>query len=152
MNTAPLTECVEQELRLTERLLEVLREEESMLLANEIDSLPASTQSKSKLVAEFFVLRQRRLTHLAQLGLPAEDASMVSWLERHADDAIRPLWARLLDRLATAKELNRTNGLLIHQLSVRNRSALQALQAHDSPRLYGRYDQGGRRSTFTVLG
>ena len=150
--SAPLTECVEQELRLTERLLEVLREEESMLLANEIDSLPPCTQHKSKLVAEFFVLRQRRLACLARLGLPAEDPSMVSWLEQHAEDAIWPLWEELLRHLAAAKELNRTNGLLIHQLSTRNRSALQALQVPDSTRLYGPYDQGARRSTFTVLG
>ena len=152
MSAAPLTECVQQELHLTERLLEVLREEESMLLAHQIDALPTCTQGKSKLVAEFFVLRQRRLGNLARLGLPAEDASMLSWLERDADEASRSLWETLLRQLAVAKELNRTNGLLIHQLSMRNRSALQALQAHDPPRLYGPYDQGARRSTFTVLG
>lgn len=152
MSAALLTECVEQELRLTKRLLELLREEESMLLANQIDALTACTQSKGKLVADFFVLRQRRLTSLAQLGWPAQDASMAPWVEQHADDAVRPLWEALLRELAVAKELNRTNGLLIHQLSIRNRAALQALQPPDSPRLYGPYDQGVRRSTFAVRG
>ncbi len=151
--TAPLlTECLEQELHLTERLLGVLREEESLLLSNGIDALPASTQGKSRLVAEFFTLRQRRLTQLAQQGLPAEDASMLLWLQRESQSTSRPLWEKLLRQLAAAKELNRTNGLLINQLSARNRTALEALQATDSTRLYGPYGPSARRSTFTATG
>ncbi len=148
-----LTQCLEQELQLTRQLLEALRQEESALLARDVEPMQSTTLRKSELVTRFFELRQRRLACLARQGLPADDGSMARWLEQRGEAQARALWERLLDELALARDLNRTNGLLIHQLASRNQSALQALRTRNSVILYGPKGQGSARSTFnTVVG
>jgi len=141
-------QCLEQELRLTEQLLEALQQEESALMGNDVDLLQSSTQAKSRLISEFFEAHRRRLAGLTRLGLSADDRSMLQWLQDHGDEHAHALWDELLRRLGQARELNRTNGLMINQLSARNLAAMQVLQPTSSAALYGPSGQKMTRSTF----
>lgn len=155
MNSASttLTQCLEQELHLTGQLLETLGQEETALLGRDLASLQSSSKRKGELVTQFFEVRQRRLACLAQQGLPSDDHSMVLWLQQQGEVSAQASWERLLSQLTVAKELNRTNGLLIHQLASRNQSALQALQSRNSVNLYGPRGARSTHSTFnTVVG
>ncbi len=148
LNTMSPGQCMEQELRLTGQLIEALQQEESALLRNDVDLLQSSTQAKSRLVSEFFEAHRRRLASLVQLGLEGSDRSMLQWLESRGDAQARALWGELLQQLAQARELNRTNGLMINQLSARNLAAMQVLRPAGPASLYGPSGQKTIRSTF----
>ena len=151
MNSGTMSpgQCMEQELHLTEQLVEALRQEESALLGNNIDLLQSSTQAKSRLVSEFFAAYRRRLASLAEVGLRPDDSSMLQWLQDAGDIHARSLWDELLRQLAQARELNRTNGLMINQMSARNLAAIQVLRPAGSNSLYG---PGGQRTTRSPFG
>ena len=142
-------QCMEQELRLTEQLIAALQQEESALLNNDVDLLQSSTQAKSRLVSEFFAAYRNRLTSLARLGLRPDDSSMLQWLEEADDTHVRSRWDELLHQLTQARELNRTNGLMINQMSARNLAAIQVLRPAGSNSLYG---PGGQRTTRSPFG
>ena len=50
---------------------------------------------------------------------------------------MREAWLALLGLATSGKELNRTNGLLIHQHMNRNQSGLQALRGGGQQAVYG---------------
>ena len=63
---------------------------------------------------------------LAAAGYAASDTGMQSWLDRkgcHSDH-----WDALLSLAKSAREINRTNGLLINKHMTRNQQALDVLQ------------------------
>jgi flagella synthesis protein FlgN len=61
--------------------------------------------------------------------------------------AVRDEWQALLTVAASGKELNRTNGLLIHQHLLRTQSGLQALRGGGQPAVYGRDGQQSVRTS-----
>ncbi len=71
---------------------------------------------------------------------------MLAWLARQ-QDAVRDDWRALLNLAASGKELNRTNGLLIHQHMNRNQAGLQALRGGGQPAVYGRDGQQNIRTS-----
>ncbi len=155
MNTtdAAIAQGLAQEQALAAQLLEALGREEAALLDNDAEALSQATHGKSQLIASFVALHQQLRRLLGQAGLPEQDSSMASWVERQGDASLQAQWQALLDCARRAQELNRTNGLLIQRLSVRNQAALAALRGRDESTLYGQGGLTGLRSAFrTILG
>ncbi len=127
-----------QEVETARLLLKVLKQEQTHLLEADVEALETLTPQKSALVSRMSAFAISRHKALAKAGLPSEEASMEKWLnnadhlqlERHA-------WDELVRIVQSAKELNRTNGLLINSHMARNQSALQVLQHEKPTNTYG---------------
>lgn len=150
---AAIAQSLAQELALATQLHETMSREEAALLDNDADALSQAAHGKSQLIASFVTLHQQLRRLLGQAGLPEQDSSMASWVERQTDPARQQQWQQLLDCAQRAQELNRTNGLLIQRLSVRNQAALAALRGPGESALYGQGGLTGLRPQFrTILG
>lgn len=150
---AAIAQGLAQEHALSLQLFEALGQEEAALLDNDADALSQAAHGKSQLIASFVLLHQQLRRLLGQAGLPEQDSSMASWIARQTDPVIQQQWLELLDCAQRAQELNRTNGLLIQRLSVRNQSALAALRGPGGSDLYGQGGLTGLRAPFrTILG
>lgn len=137
---------LDQELEAARQLQQVLKQEQALLIAASIDGLSTSTERKAQLIARMAELANTRLNALAGAGLAPEEASMQQWLDRqpagsNARAAAQARWDELLQLMQTAKETNRTNGLLIGTHMSRNQSALQVLQGNQGAEIYGRDGQ-----------
>lgn len=150
---AAIAQSLAQEHGLAAQLFEALGREEAALLDNDADALSQATHGKSQLIAGFVTLHQQLRRLLGQAGLPERDGSMASWVARQSDPSVQQQWRELLDCAQRAQELNRTNGLLIQRLSVRNQAALAALRGPGGSELYGQGGLTGLRTRFrTILG
>jgi flagella synthesis protein FlgN len=135
-----------QELQAARELLECLQQEQAHLIQADIAALAVCAERKNKLVGRMTALAEARLASLAGAGQPATEAGMLAWLAGQ-QDAVRDDWQALLGLAASGKELNRTNGLLIHQHMNRNQSGLQALRGGGQPAVYGRDGQQNIRTS-----
>ena len=129
-----------QELQAARELLECLQQEQAHLIQADIAALAVCAERKNKLVVRMTALAEARLASLVGAGHPATEAGMLAWLAGQ-QDAVRDDWRTLLSLAASGKELNRTNGLLIHQHMNRNQGGLQALRGGGQPAVYGRDGQ-----------
>lgn len=135
-----------QELRSARELLECLQQEQVHLIQADIAALAACDERKNRLVNEMTTLAQTRMQALSHAGHPATEPGMLAWLAEQ-QDTVRDDWRTLLGVAASGKELNRTNGLLIHQHMNRNQGGLQALRGGDQPAVYGRDGQQNVRTS-----
>ncbi len=135
-----------QELVFARELLECLQQEQSHLIQADIDALALCAQRKNTLVGQLAALAHGRTQALPAAGHAATDAGMLAWLAVQPQ-AVRDEWQALMTVAASGKELNRTNGLLIHQHLLRNQSGLQALRGGGQPAVYGRDGQQSVRSS-----
>lgn len=126
-------------------LLPLLQQEQTHLISANIEELTALTEEKAKIVAHMAALAERRHHALAAAGYTADEAGMQAWLDASADAATSQTWAELLALAQSAKELNRTNGLLVNKHLSRNQNALNVLQgaSQDS----GCYGPDGQATT-----
>ncbi|MDB5757314.1 MAG: flagellar protein FlgN [Burkholderia sp.] len=127
-------------------LLECLQQEQAHLIQADIAALAVCAARKNSLVGRMTTLAQMRLQSLADAGYPATEAGMLDWIAQQ-QDPVREDWRKLLALAASGKELNRTNGLLIHQHMNRNQAGLQALRGGGQPAVYGRDGQQNVRTT-----
>jgi flagella synthesis protein FlgN len=134
-----------QELESARELLECLQQEQAHLIRADIDALANCAERKTGLVGRMNGLAAARLQSLADAGHPATEAGMLAWLAQQ-QDAVRGDWHALLALAASGKELNRTNGLLIHQHINRNQGGLQALRGGGQTAVYGRDGQQNVRT------
>ena len=135
-----------QELELARELLECLQQEQACLIRADIVALGACATRKNSLVEQMNVLAKTRMQALTHAGHPVTEAGMLAWLAEQPD-AVRDDWRRLMDLATPGKELNRTNGLLIHQHLNRNQGGLQALRGGGQPAVYGRDGQQNVRTS-----
>lgn len=134
-----------QELDSARELLDCLRQEQSHLIKADIAALADCAERKTSLVGRMNALAAERLQALADAGHAATEAGMLAWLGQQ-QDAVNADWRALLALAASGKELNRTNGLLIHQHINRNQGGLQALRGGGQPAVYGRDGQQNVRT------
>ena len=134
-----------QELEAARDLLDCLQQEQAHLIQADIAALALCAARKDDLVARMNALAEARLALLAGAGHPASEAGVLAWLAGQ-QDTVRDDWQALLRLAAFGKELNRTNGLLIHQHMNRNQSGLQALRGGGQPAVYGRDGQQNSRT------
>ena len=136
-----------QELESARELLDCLQQEQAHLIQADIAALEACAERKNGLVGRMNMLAAARLQSLAGAGHPATEAGMLAWLEQQ-QDTVRADWRALLGLAASGKELNRTNGLLIHQHMNRTQTGLQALRGGgQQPGVYGRDGQQNVRTS-----
>ena len=138
--------CLAQELVLAQELLECLQHEQAHLIQADIDALTLCAARKDGIVARLSALAETRMQALPAAGHAATDAGMLAWLAVQ-QSAVREDWQALLAVAASGKELNRTNGLLIHQHLSRNQSSLQALRGGGQSSVYGRDGQQNVRTS-----
>lgn len=126
-----------EELTAANSLLKLLEQEQSHLVEGDVEGLSRLTTEKSDLVARMTDLAKRRHRRLAAVGFAADESGMQSWLKTSSASA-NASWTALLDTAQKAKEINRTNGMLIGQHIARNQNALNILQGnHQSGAIYG---------------
>lgn len=133
----------ERELAL--RLQQCLQQEQAELVRSDVAALAQTAERKNGIVEQMNLLARSRMQALAAAGHAATEAGMLAWLAAQ-DDAVRADWQGLLAAAAAGKELNRTNGLLIHQHLSRNQAGLQALRGGGQPAVYGRDGQQNVRT------
>ena len=131
-----------QELDAARQLTDLLKREQQQLIEAEIENLSAIVQEKAVLIARLSELAAARMDTLTQLGYDANEASMQKWFDSLSSSGInraaaKKSWDDLLTLVSAAKEINRTNGLLIGTHMSRNQATLQVLQGNQSGQVYG---------------
>jgi flagella synthesis protein FlgN len=135
-----------QELASAQALLDCLQQEQAHLIQADIAALADCATRKNSLVEQMSALAKTRVQALTRAGHPATEAGMLAWLAGQPA-LLQDDWRALLGLAAAGKELNRTNGLLIHQHLNRNQGGLQALRGGGQPAVYGRDGQQNVRTS-----
>jgi flagellar biosynthesis protein FlgN len=136
-----------QERDTARQLMDVLMEEQNQLVKANIDELNPLVGKKSALVAKMSELAKMRMSALAKSGYPAEEVGMQKWMDSPSTAvkdkvALNKTWHEIQALVRSAKELNRTNGLLIRTHLSRSQAALQVLQGNQGgAQVYGRNGQ-----------
>ncbi|HYC42164.1 MAG TPA: flagellar protein FlgN [Noviherbaspirillum sp.] len=143
-----LAQTLAEEVRAAGALLDLLRQEQAHLVDANIDELIKVTEEKTKIVARMGELSLGRHRALAGAGLEASEEGMQKWASSPSTDAsAAQSWAALLQLAREAKELNRTNGLLIGRHLSRNQAALNILQGGgEGGNMYGPNGQSASQS------
>ncbi len=122
-----LLEYLAEENRAVGALLGLIREEQELLVQSRVQDMQPVIQHKAEHVAQLARLAARRHALLDAHGCAASETGMQQWLARHPQPQVDEAWRNLLGQVRSAKEVNRTNGLLIHTQLNRNRAALGVL-------------------------
>ena len=138
-------ESLSRERELAHQLQECLQQEQAELVRADVAALAQTADRKSGIVDQMNLLARSRMQAVAAAGHAATEAGMLAWLAAQ-DDAVRADWQALLAAAAAGTELNRPNGLLIHQHMSRNQAGLQALRGGGQPAVYGRDGQQNVRT------
>ena len=135
MTTVTPLNSLREEAHIMATLLDVLRQEQQLLVAADMEGLPAVTTRKTALVTQMTLLSAQRHRSLGKCGFPAEEAGMDAWIAASgaARDESATLWSALLQHTRDAKELNRLNGMLINKQMGHTQGALQALRPKNAP-------------------
>ncbi len=131
------------------QLVEMLKREQTHLIDADIEALSTLTEAKTQLVAQMAALTTARYRALAVAGFAAEEAGMKAWLDTAATPSTASnAWKDLLTLAQAAKELNRTNGLLINKHMTRNEETLRVLRGNPQTNnsLYGPNGQATAKS------
>ena len=123
------------------RFLETLRAESSALLRGDVDEVLQLVETKSSLVENLSLMGTARRATLADEGFSPDRVGMTEWLIVHGGDdhsRLSRTWAELLAKAGEARDLNKSNGVLIESRLRFNQSALTALRsAMQQSTLYG---------------
>lgn len=150
---AKLTKLLNEEDDAMRSLLQLIKHEQALLLAAEIDGLTALTEQKAEIVARMAALANRRHQLLAAEGFAPSEAGMQTWLDSNVASGAQKRWMEMRALIAAAQELNRTNGLLINRHMTRNQSALNILQggASQAGGFYGPNGQATQKAAARSL-
>lgn len=122
---------LKEEHKAAAQLLELLKLEQTHLVEANIDGLTALIDEKSKIVARMTELAKWRHRALGVSGFEPAETGMQAWLASSSEHASSgKSWSDLLALAQTAKELNRTNGLLINRHMTRNQNTLNVLMGN----------------------
>ncbi len=130
-------------------LLDLLKKEQAQLIAANIEGLTTLTEEKNRLVSEMAALAAKRHQALATAGYEAKESGMQAWLASMPSATISEAWNELLALATVAKELNRTNGLLIGKHLARNQNALNVLKG--GPQGQSLYGPNGQSTVKTTI-
>ena len=131
-NAQNIASIVAQEVELMSALVKLLKKEEEVLVDNTPDKLEAIVTEKNTLLTQIIALEKNRNSSLIQNGLSPDAEGMTTlFSQSNTSTEIQNGWKQLLDLSATAKENNRTNGILINRHMARNQSTLNILQQND---------------------
>lgn len=137
-----------RECEVTRALLTLLRQEQACLVEANVDGVTDLLNEKSILVAQATDLAVARHHALAAAGFEASEAGMQAWIAtQDSGNESAQAWTNLMDLAREAKEINRTNGMLINQQLSRNEAALTILRGGEpGSNVYGPNGQTAARS------
>lgn len=143
-----LAQALAEEVRAAGALLDLLRQEQAHLVDANIDELIKITEEKTKIVARMGELSLGRHRSLTSAGFEGSEEGMEKWANSpSADPSAARSWKALLEIAREAKELNRTNGLLIGRHLSRNQAALNILHGSgEGGNMYGPTGQSATQS------
>ncbi|MFZ6748389.1 flagella synthesis protein FlgN [Undibacterium sp. Ren11W] len=144
-----LHECLLEELSAMSFLADLLKTEETALVATDVATLNNLTQAKSQQLAALSILEKKRQFYLSHMGYSIDAKGMQDFLTtQQVDRTISENWEKLLDVSASAKETNRTNGILINRQITKNQGALNILQQNNpAGAMYGPNGQSTNKSS-----
>jgi flagella synthesis protein FlgN len=136
-----------REYEVTHALLALLRQEQASLVEVDINSVTDLLNEKSLLVAQATDFAVARHHALAAAGFEASETGMQAWIAtQEPQSEAAQSWKKLINLAREAKEINRTNGLLINQQLVRNEAALNVLRGGEpNSNVYGPNGQTSAR-------
>jgi len=114
------------EITLINHLNEILKDEQSALVNNDIDAVENLLDQKAKLIKNLSLSAQLRYQQLISYGFEGNEVGMVAWLKKQV--AERAEWSVLQYALSISKELNRVNAMLVSKFLSRNQQSLALLQ------------------------
>lgn len=131
--------CLQDEIDAMTTLAELLKAEEAALVDGNVSELSRLTQDKSQLIMQLSKLENERKACLIQQGYSSDAKGMQDYFLKAATElSAAKDWEKLLHISEQAKEINRTNGVLINRQFNRNQSALNILQQnHPTGTMYG---------------
>jgi flagellar biosynthesis/type III secretory pathway chaperone len=148
----PVTALVDHlsvELALAEKLLSILKKEEKSLINNDLSQLEIITSEKTQLISEYLLTREARWKKLSLLDVNLKESEFDKWILSQKNELLHDIWSKLNQVLTDSQQMNRTNGLIIHQLSSKNQRAIAILLGQsESEGLYGSSGQSLSSSNF----
>lgn len=148
MATASPHTTLQDELKVVNCLIELMKQEQQFLVAANTDGLETLTPLKNGLVEQLSTFSVQRHAALQADGFAASETGMEAWLVRMDNPAIKATWAQLLDRTREAKELNRVNGMLINKQFSANQTLLNAMRAPTGSGESAVYGPSGQTSSL----
>jgi flagella synthesis protein FlgN len=144
-----LHQCLLEELSAMSFLADLLKTEETALIAGDVATLSNLTQAKSQQLAALSSLEKKRQIYLDHLGFSIDAKGMQDYLATDkADSLTSESWEKLLQISAAAKENNRTNGILINRQITKNQGALNVLQQNNpAGAMYGPNGQSTNKTS-----
>lgn len=136
-----------REYEVTKALLTLLEQEQACLVEANVDGVTDLLNEKSMLIAQATDLAVARHHALAAAGYDASEAGMQAWSSaQDAQNESAQAWNKLMELAREAKEINRTNGMLINQQLSRNEAALTILRGGEpGSNVYGPNGQTAAR-------
>lgn len=140
------------ELALAEKLFSVLEKEEKSLINNDLNQLEIITTDKTQLISEYLLTREARWKKLSSVDVNLKESEFGKWILTQKNELLHDIWSKLNKVLTDSQQINRTNGLIIHQLSSKNQRAMAILLGQsDSDGLYGSSGQSLSSSNFNKI-
>jgi flagellar biosynthesis/type III secretory pathway chaperone len=137
---------------LAEKLFSILKREEESLIKNDLNQLEIITSEKSQLISEYLLTRDGRWKKLSLVDINLKETELDEWIRSQENESLHHIWANLNQILTDSQQINRTNGLIIHQLSTKNQRAMAILLGQDdSDGLYGSSGQSLSSSNFNKI-
>jgi flagella synthesis protein FlgN len=151
----PVTALVDHlsvELALAEKLLSILKKEEKSLINNDLSQLEIIASEKTQLISEYLLTREARWKKLSLLDINLKESEFNKWILSQKNELLHDIWSKLNQVLTDSQQMNRTNGLIIHQLSSKNQRAIAILLGQsESEGLYGSSGQSLSSSNFNKI-
>ena len=144
MATASPHTTLQDELKLINCLIDLMKQEQQFLVAANTDGLGTLTPLKTQLVEQMAALAGQRHASLEQDGCEASETGMNGWVQRQTNPTIQTSWQHVLEKMRAAKELNRVNGMLINKQMTHNQMLIQAMRTPADAADTGFYGPSGQ--------
>lgn len=146
-----LARLIQEERTGLQGFIALLRREEALLIAPQIDALASLAEEKTALYRTLQRLSDERVVMFARLGAAVNDANIRVVLA-DLPDALGA-WQEVVSLAAEARERNRVNGQLITERLQNNQQALSVLlAAAEHPQIYGPDGQSRPTSSGRLFG
>ncbi len=147
MATASADTTLQDELKLINCLIDLMKQEQQFLVAANTDGLETLTPLKTQLVEQLAAQAALRHKSLEAAGFEASEPGMAAWVARTNTPSTSAAWQNVLDRMRDAKELNRINGMLINKQMTHNQILIQAMRTPAGGTDTGFYGPSGQATT-----
>lgn len=128
MNTS-LNALLNEEITCLREFCVAIAEEQSVLVAGQVDRLPDAAEKKAGLASKLSALDAKRNDLLKASGFDEARHGMAAWLQTQPES--EALWNRVLELAVKAKTENEINGRLIGSRLQQNQNALSILLGDD---------------------